>query len=157
MNRRLLASASVQFLLLLVSTKGASAADAIPAISTASVPLYPNVAQSARVQGSVRMRVTTDGRRVVRVENLSLETQKGAEPEHPVPAEVHQAYRALAESAEQNVATWTFLPGAPTSFIVSYRYRLIDGADAKNAKVIMTFPADVEVLIGIPVIEIDTP
>jgi hypothetical protein len=76
MNRLQLASASVQFLLLVVSAKGAREADAIPAVSTASVPLYPHVAQSARVQGSVRMRVTTDGRRVVSVANLSLQTHK---------------------------------------------------------------------------------
>ena len=39
-----------------------NAADAVPVISTASVPLYPEIAQSARVQGSVRIRVTTDGK-----------------------------------------------------------------------------------------------
>jgi hypothetical protein len=153
----LFTSTLVHMALVLAGCRLTSAADAVPVISTASVPLYPEIAQSARVQGSVRIRVTIDGKRVTHIENLSLEPQKPSEPTRQVSPEIQHAYRALAQSAEENVRTWTFLRSKATLFIVTYRYRLLDGADTKNSKVSMSFPTDVEISIGVPVIEINTP
>jgi len=56
-----------------------------------------------RLQGMVRMQVTTDGHKVVDVK-LS--------PAHPV----------LAQAAEKNVRTWKFADHTPTSFTVTYFY-----------------------------------
>ena len=78
-----------------------NAADAVPVISTASVPLYPEIAQSARVQGWFRYAITTDGKPVTHIENLSLEQQKPSKPTRQVSPEVQHAYRVLAQSAEE--------------------------------------------------------
>lgn len=156
MKSNLIASVLTTGMLLLAGCTITNAADAIPVISTAAVPLYPEIAQSARVQGSVRIRVTTDGERVTHIENLSLEQRK-PKPTREVSPEFQHAYRVLPQSAEQNVRTWTFLRSKPTSFVVTYRYRFVDDADTKNPKVSMSFPTDIEISIGLPVIKIDTP
>jgi hypothetical protein len=86
-----------------------------------------------------------------------LEQRKSSQPTRQISPEGKHAYRALAESAEENVRTWTFLGSKATSFIVTYRYQFVDGADTKNPKVSMSFPTDVEISIGRPAITINTP
>jgi len=56
-----------------------------------------------RLQGMVKMEVTTDGHQVTNVKLL---------PSHPV----------LAEEAVKNVHTWKFAEHEPTSFLVTYYY-----------------------------------
>jgi len=75
----------------------------LPSVTNFECPKYPSNAESMRLQGTVRMQVTTDGHKVVDVK-LS--------PAHPV----------LAQAAEKNVRTWKFADHTPTSFTVTYFY-----------------------------------
>ena len=78
----------------------------LPRVVMASVPFYPELARQTRIQGTVTLRVSTEGNRVSTVE---------AETGHPM----------LVKAATDNVKTWEFKPHAPTSFQVTFRYRLL--------------------------------
>lgn len=106
---------------------------ALPSVYAAAVPIYPNVARMANVQGSVRVKIATDGHAVT---NTSIENQDA----NPV----------LAKAAQENAQTWKFAAGQPTTFTVTYRYILLPKikdikSNAPNSKVILRFPTDVEV------------
>jgi Gram-negative bacterial TonB protein C-terminal len=97
-----------------------------------SLPLYPQVAHMANIQGVVRVRVSTDGHRVTE-------------------ATVKEGERLLAAAAEQNVRTWQFHGGEPAVFTVTYHYRVVEPGkwkgDRDNAIVILRLPAEVEVSV----------
>jgi hypothetical protein len=78
-------------------------ATAMPTVTTFECPKYPSDAESMRLQGTVKLQVTTDGHQVVAVKLLSG---------HPV----------LAKAADKNVRTWKFASSAPTTFSVTYVY-----------------------------------
>jgi TonB family protein len=75
----------------------------LPTVTAFECPKYPPKAESMRLQGMVKLEVTTDGHQVTDVKLL---------PSHPV----------LAEEAVKNVRTWKFADHTPTSFIVTYYY-----------------------------------
>ena len=77
----------------------------LPKVIRASVPFYPDLARQTRIQGTVTLRVPTDGKVVSSV---------GAGNGHPI----------LIEAATENVKTWEFKPHVPTSFDVTFRYTL---------------------------------
>lgn len=56
-----------------------------------------------RLQGTVKMEVTTDGHHITKIEVLAS---------HPV----------LSEEAVKNVKTWKFVDHAPTTFLVTYNF-----------------------------------
>jgi outer membrane biosynthesis protein TonB len=66
-------------------------------------PTYPPKAKSERVQGMVRLQVTTDGHQVIEVKAM---------PGHPL----------LVPAADKNVRTWKFSEHSPTTFAVTYIY-----------------------------------
>ena len=101
---------------------------AFPKVSFASVPLYPPGATAANIEGIVRVKVATDGHKVI-----SVVAKKG----HPV----------LARAAEANALTWQFDVQESTTFTVTYLYKLVDDIDAvqNNPRVILRLPTDVEV------------
>src|SRR4051812_26585645 len=74
-------------------------------VRSASMPLYPRVAPAARVQGTVVLHVSTDGQRISDVQ---------AESGPPV----------LAQAAMENVKTWPFELHVPTSFDITFQFRL---------------------------------
>jgi hypothetical protein len=76
---------------------------ALPTVSAFECPTYPHKAESMRLQGMVRLQVTTDGHQIVEVKPL---------PGHPV----------LVEAASKNVRTWKFSDHTPTTFTVVYFY-----------------------------------
>lgn len=76
----------------------------LPRISSASMPFYPATALEAGIEGTVLLRVTTDGRRIV-----VIQPENGPE--------------LLAQPAIENVKTWRFDSHAPTSFEVKFQYR----------------------------------
>ena len=77
----------------------------LPRVIRASVPFYPELARQTRIQGTVTLRVSTDGKLVSVI---------GRGSGHPI----------LVEAATDNVKTWEFKPHAPTSFEITFRYRL---------------------------------
>lgn len=102
---------------------------ALPRVATAEVPFYPPGAVHANIQGVVQLKITTDGHRVIAA----------------VPAE--RSIQPLARAAEANLRTWQFDVHQPTSFTVTYRYKLVTDIDARmnNPKVILNLPTEVEV------------
>ena len=116
---------SVQFVL------GQKVKAALPMVAGASVPLYPPIARAARVEGVVRLLVSTDGQRVAATH-------------------VEDGHKLLAAAAEENVRTWSFSTHEATSFVVTYRYRLLrlgshTGAD--NPTIVLKLPTEVEISI----------
>jgi len=95
----------------------------VPSVVSASVPLYPRITQQAHIEGVVRLRISTDGNRV------------------------------LAQAAQENVKTWQFEQHSPTTFEVTFRYKLLPSkCDAKcncdsaeKPSVLLQLPTDVEV------------
>jgi hypothetical protein len=75
----------------------------LPMVTAFECPKYPSRAESMRLQGMVKMQVTTDGHTVSEVKLTSG---------HPV----------LAPDAIKNVRTWKFVDHAPTNFTVDYFY-----------------------------------
>jgi Gram-negative bacterial TonB protein C-terminal len=78
---------------------------ALPTVTAFECPKYPSKAESMRLQGMVKMQITTDGHAVSDVKLISG---------HP----------ALAPDAIKNVRTWKFADHTPTSFTVDYYYAL---------------------------------
>lgn len=81
--------------------------EALPRVLSASAPLYSPLARQSRIEGSVTLRVTTDGKRVV-----TFDEESG-------PA-------LLVRIARENVKTWEFEQHKSISFEITFRYRLTD-------------------------------
>ena len=111
----------------------------LPRIVRASMPIYPPLAQQAAIQGMVTLRVSTDGKRVSTVAALS-------------------GPPLLVRTATENVTTWEFAPDAPTSFEVTFNYRLslppdcectdCDGPEKQS--LVLHLPTSLEVSAVIP-------
>jgi hypothetical protein len=109
----------------------------IPTFAGGAVPLYPPLARAARVEGTVHVRVTTDGTKVV-------------------DAHAEDGHKLLTVAAEENARTWQFSKHEPTTFTVLYRYRLDADADPNNPTVTLRPPREVDVSIG-PLVISDPP
>ena len=81
----------------------------LPLITAGKMPLYPMMARIARVQGVVKIRVTTDGEKVI-----SAEAESGP----PM----------LVKFARENILTWEFAKHSPTTFVTTFEY-VIEGPD----------------------------
>jgi hypothetical protein len=101
---------------------------AFPMVASAQVPLYPQVARIANVQGVVHIKVTTDGHRVVS-------------------AQVEDGNKLLSAPAEENIRTWQFSVHESTTFTVTYTYKLVTDLEAvqNNPRVLLKLPTEVEV------------
>jgi Gram-negative bacterial TonB protein C-terminal len=101
---------------------------ALPTVANAKMPLYPPLARAARVQGVVRVRVTTDGHRVV-----SAAAESGP--------------KILAAAAQDVAHSWQFATHEPTSFIVTFTYKLVNSLKSgpENPTVVLRLPTEVEV------------
>ena len=102
----------------------------VPRVTAAVMPLYPTLAVAARVQGIVKVRVTTNGKGVV-----SLETVSG-------PA-------MLVQYAKMNIQTWKFDQHKPTSFVTTFDYEFEDppSCSYSNSNVSARLPLQVHVSI----------
>ena len=100
----------------------------LPMIASAQAPLYPPVARHANVEGVVHLKITTDGRRVIATH-------------------VDDGHKLLATAAEENARTWQFSLHEPTTFRVTYTYKLVNEwkGDPNNPAVVLRFPTEVEV------------
>src|SRR5689334_8423066 len=105
----------------------------LPIVVSSSVPIYSDLARQAHIEGTVTLRVSTDGRRVSAVD---------AENGPPL----------LVNAAKENVKSWQFEAHPPTSFEVKFRYSLLDskcdseckcGSEEKPS-VVLHLPTNVE-------------
>jgi len=106
----------------------------VPDLASAAVPFYPRLAQMARIQGVVTLRLSTDGKRVSAIEGESGPLM-------------------LVKAAKENVGTWQFEQHVPTSFETTFRYRLYgskcdsqcncSGVEKRTA--LLRLPTEVEV------------
>ena len=101
---------------------------ALPTVVSAQVPLYSPTARAANVEGVVHIKVATDGHRVVS-------------------AEIEDGHILLATGAEENARTWQFSLHEPTTFTVTYTYRLLEDwkGDPDNPTVVLRLPTQVEI------------
>lgn len=92
------------------------------------MPLYPIIARAARVQGVVKLEVTTDGKKVTAVH---------AESGPPM----------LVKFAKQNILTWEFLQHKPTTFITTIEYVIEEPAKCvySNDSLTLKLPLEVRV------------
>jgi outer membrane biosynthesis protein TonB len=84
-------------------------AKALPEVTEHGTVAYPPLARQARIQGTVRLRLTTNGHAITDV--VVLEG-------HPL----------LVQSATDNVRTWKFVEHAPATFDVTFNFRMLDNA-----------------------------
>jgi hypothetical protein len=101
---------------------------ALPMVNFAEVPFYPPLARAGNVSGVLHVVVTTDGHRVVT-------------------AHAQGGHKWLRDAAEKNAMSWQFTTHEPTTFTVTYVYKLVDDLEPQpnNPRVIIRFPTDVEV------------
>ena len=100
----------------------------IPAVTIANVPLYPPAARQAGIEGPVRLRLSTDGTRVLAI------TVESGQP-------------MLVQAAKENVKTWVFKQHSPSTFVATFRYRLLPESecDMDSGTVLLRLPTEVEV------------
>jgi TonB family protein len=100
----------------------------LPVVATASVPFYPPAARVAHIEGTVRLRVVTDGKRA------SAITAQSGPP-------------MLAAAAEENVRTWQFKVHKPVTFEATFQYKLLSESecDMDNGVVTLHLPTEVQV------------
>jgi hypothetical protein len=116
------------------ATSTAQSRSSSPTVVSASVPFYPRTLQVAHIEGTIPLRVATHGRRV-----SSIEIESG----QPM----------LAQAAKENVETWQFEEHSPTSFELTFRYKLLPAKcdpkcncdDSDKSTVLLQLPDEVEV------------
>jgi hypothetical protein len=110
------------------TTSAAQSKEALPTVVTAGVPFYPPLARTARIEGVVRLRVSTDGERV-----SAISVESG--PPMLIPA------------AQENVKTWQFKDHSPTTFEATFRYRMLPESECEidSGTVLLRLPTEVEV------------
>ena len=127
--------ALVLFILGLGATLAVSQQTPLPSVISASVPFYPRISQQAHIEGVVRLRISTDGKRAVSVE-------------------VESGQPMLARAAQDNVKTWQFDPHNPMTFEATFQYKLLPSrCDAEcntcdsveKPSVLLRLPSQVEV------------
>lgn len=107
---------------------GQEANQELPVVASASVPFYPRTPLLAHIQGIVKIRVTTDGKKI-----SSLEVESGP----PM----------LAKAAEENIRSWQFEEHKPMKFLVTFEYAIEEpvGCTTNNETVVLHMPLDVHV------------
>jgi hypothetical protein len=112
----------------------------LPKVVSASAPFYPRVAPSARIEGVVRLKVSTDGKHVV-----TFDTESGP----PL----------LVQAAKENVKTWEFAQHKPASFEIRFDYKLSRPSscysvwsDDYQESVLLRLPSRVELSAAIPLL-----
>ena len=107
---------------------GQKTSEELPVVAAASVPLYPRTALLVHIQGTVKIRVTTNGTKV-----SSVEVENGP----PM----------LARAAQENIRTWQFQRHNPTTFLVTFDYRIEEpaGCSVNNSTAVLRMPSDVQI------------
>ncbi len=92
------------------------------------MPLYPHMALAAHVQGVVKIRVTTDGRKV-----SSLKAESGP----PI----------LVKAAEENIRTWEFYEHKPMTFVTTFEYIIEESPECgfSNGASVLKLPLEARI------------
>lgn len=100
----------------------------LPEVTSMGVPTYPLVLRVAQLEGIVHLTVETDGRKIKAVH-------------------VNDGPQLLGVAAERNLQTWEFSPHEPTSFQVTYRYKLVGDLKVSSAgtAVVLRLPTEVDI------------
>jgi hypothetical protein len=102
---------------------------ALPLVTAGKLPLYPIMARAARVQGVVKIKVTTDGEKVTSVD---------AESGPPM----------LVKFAKENILTWEFSQHKPTTFVTTFEYVIEEPAQCDYSNDALTLKLPLEVRIS---------
>lgn len=102
------------------------ASQELPLVTAGKLPLYPIMARAARVQGVVKIKVTTDGKKVV-----SIDVESGP----PM----------LVKFAKENILTWEFSAHKPTTFVTMFDYVIEEPAQCgySNDALVLKLPLEV--------------
>ena len=100
----------------------------LPLVVSGKMPLYPIMARAARVQGVVKIKVMTDGKKVTSVDVVSGPPM-------------------LVKFAKENVFTWEFAAHKPTRFLTTFEYVIEEPAqcDYSNDALTLRLPLEVRV------------
>lgn len=103
----------------------------LPGVVSAKVPVYPALAKLQKAQGIVRLRVSTDGHKAVKVEAM-------------------EGHPALVKAAKANIETWEFQPHKPIEFetVFEFSVKFLPPCEPNNEKydvVTLRLPARVEI------------
>ena len=103
----------------------------LPTVKSGDMPLYPPLARLAHIEGTVKLRVSTDGDRVTAVT-------------------VEEGQPMLAKAAEANVRTWQFVNQNPTVFEATFAFHLLGQTDCEplsnNGKITLSLPDQIDVI-----------
>ena len=104
------------------------AGEGLPMVIAGKMPLYPIMARAARVQGTVKIRVTTNGKKVT-----SLEVESG-------PA-------MLVKFAKENILTWEFAGHKPATFVTTFQYVIEEPAQCEysNGDSVLKLPLEIRI------------
>ncbi len=103
----------------------------LPVLAGAAVPLYPELARAARIEGIVRIDISTDGREVITTH-------------------VKDGPKLLSSFAEENARTWRFLPHEPATFTITYSYKIDAKMNAGPNNPVIVLRPPTEVQISVP-------
>jgi hypothetical protein len=108
--------------------QSADSGEGLPVVRAGAMPLYPVVASAARVQGTVKLKVVTDGKAVATIEIMSGPAM-------------------LAEAAKKAIRTWEFDPHSATTFFTTFEYQIVEPARCQysNSSVTARLPLEVHV------------
>ncbi len=81
----------------------------VPLVIGGKIPVYPIMARAARIEGIVKVRVTTDGEKVGSVQ-------------------IESGPPMLVKFVKENVLTWEFTKHNPTTFVTTFEY-VLEGPD----------------------------
>jgi Gram-negative bacterial TonB protein C-terminal len=100
----------------------------LPMVVVAGVPFYPPTARIAHIEGTVRLRITTDGKKA------SVITVESGPP-------------MLVSAAEENVRTWQFRGHEAVTFETTFNYKMLPESecDLDSGVVMLRLPTQVEV------------
>jgi hypothetical protein len=100
----------------------------LPVIIAGKMPLYPIMARAARIQGIVKVRVRTDGKKVI-----------GFDAESGPPM--------LVRFTKENILTWEFFDHKPTTFVTTFEYVIEEPAlcGYSNGTSVLNLPLKIQI------------
>jgi hypothetical protein len=98
--------------------------DSYPEVINCDVPIYSVLARIAKIEGTVHVKVKTNGKAVIEAKTVD-------------------GNYILGNFAEANSLTWRFKSHDPTSFTIMYKYKLV--TELSEEKIIFRLPYEVEI------------